>query len=145
MKPAQLVTLAALRDDLPPPNSAAPATAAPPALVASADQAPTAAVALPAAAAALPLPPPVAPTRVALTGSPVRSAKPAGHSVLHLANGKAAENLPPPRMIYPQSSPAVSPQFVDMKAAPASIDSGSVLGMAADLAPPRPLPQGIGN
>jgi hypothetical protein len=162
MKPAQLVTLAALRDELPPPDGAAPAGAAPagaaeagaaeagaapadapaPQLVTSAATPPAQATAAPG----LPLPPPVAPVRVAAAGSsPARPAHPVSHSLLHLASTKPAETLPPPRIFSPQSPPPsqLAPQFVAMKAAPT--DTGSVLGMAADLAPPRPLPQGDGN
>jgi hypothetical protein len=141
MKPAQLVTLAALRDELPPPDSAAPATAAAPQLVASPALVPQAAT-----APSLPMPPPVAPMRVATAnGVSAHPPRPVSHSLLHLASTKAAETLAPPRVFSPQSPPAgqLAPQFVAMKAAP--IDTGSVLGMATDLAPPRPLPQGIGN
>jgi hypothetical protein len=141
MKPAQLVTLAALRDELPPPNTVTPAVAAAPQLVASAAPAPVPAAVSPS----LPLPPPIAPGRPAMSRSPVRPARPVSHSLLDLASMKAAETLTPPRIFAPQSPPSgqLAPQFVAMKAAPA--DTGSVLGMAADLAPPRPLPQGIGN
>jgi len=147
MKPAQLVTLAALQDELPLPETAAPAGAAP-AIAVSANDAPAAPIAQVASAApSLPLPPPIAPARMAMASLPAHSAKPASQSMLHLASTKAAETLAPPRIFSPQSPPPsqMAPQFVAMKAAPASVDSGSVLGMAADLAPPRPLPQGIGN
>jgi hypothetical protein len=149
MKPAQLVTLASLRDDLPPPETASPAGAAPvPAIAASASDPPSApyTVAPPAGVApSLPLPPPLAPARLAMDGNSPARARPVSHSLLHLASTKSAETLPPPRVLAPQSPPArqLAPQFVAMKAAPA--DTGSVLGMAADLAPPRPLPQGVGN
>jgi len=142
MKPAQLVTLAALRDELPPPDSAAPVGVVAPQLVTPAPVA----LAPPATARpSLPLPPPIAPLRVAIAGSSPALPHPVSHSLLHLANTKAAETLAPPRIFSPQSPPAgqLAPQYVAMKAAP--VDSGSVLGMAADLAPPRPLPQGIGN
>jgi len=75
--------------------------------------------------------------------------KPVGHSVLHLAQSRATENMAPPRPLYaPHTAPA---QFAAMRPAatigvtPVSDESGSVLGMAADMAPPQPLPQGIGN
>jgi len=145
MKPAQLVTLAALRDELPPPDSAAPVNAAPAIAAAAALVAPAALTPAAVTAPSLPLPPPIAPMRLATSGSSQAHPHPVSHSMLHLASTKSTENLLPPRIFSPQSPPSgqLAPQFVAMKAAPA--DTGSALGMAADLAPPRPLPQGIGN
>jgi len=178
MKPAQLVTLAALRMVLPPavtPPAASPPAASPlavtPPVVAAVSAAPAAALVastsaqpvLPVAramplAAALPLPPPLAPApkaqRVASASVAAPhtlrvAAKPVAHSVLRLAQTRAAQNLPSPRPLYaPHPAPT---QFASVKpaatlaATPVSDMSGSVLGMAADLAPPQPLQQGIGN
>jgi hypothetical protein len=203
MKPAQLVTLAALRMVLPPAVSlpagsltaaspaveppqlassqsfsaaasspalvnlaAAPAAVKPP-VIAAANAAPAPeTMASPAIepvaqagsiAPALPLPPPLAPGRAgeAKAAAPrvVRvAARPVGHSVLHVAQTRMAENLPPPRPLYaPRPALPAANQFAaarpvsTISAMPVAEETGSVLGMAADLAPPRPLPPGIGN
>ncbi len=168
MKPAQLVTLAALRHVLPPPNAAPPAGVQAPALMASA-----ASASAPAAPeSGLPLPPPEAPApamlasavpaRTALTNATPVSALPrparvvpkmVSHSAPHLAETRLAEDMAPPRLPVAPARRAVplGAQYVAMKAVPpapvtpVSVDSGSVLGMAADLAPPQPLPQSLGN
>jgi hypothetical protein len=161
MKPVQLVTLASLRATLPQPNTALPAGAAPvpvpaPALVASA--APAAPV------SGLPMPPPEAPGPAMVASAAPKithpAPRPVSHSALHMADTRLAQDLPAPRALSatPRAVPrtvshAPAPlgaQYVAMKAAPAaatpaSVDSGSVLGMAADLAPPQPLPQSLGN
>ena len=109
MQPAQLVTLAALKDSLPPPGSiapesnpelpdqTAPAQPNPDALVAQQNAAPD----------ALPLPPPPAPMMLAgLNPAPAVEnrafAHRVSHSALHLASTELAESLPPPKPFYPQ-------------------------------------------
>jgi len=159
MKPAQLVTVGALRMVLPPaavPAAPAPAPKIATLAAASAPDVAGSATLQPVlpAASALPLPPPLAPgPDAAPPPAEARllrvAAKPVGHSVLRLAQSRAAETLPPPRPLYPPR-PA-SAQLAALKPAPAmapmpvSDESGSVLGMAADMAPPQPLSQGIGN
>jgi hypothetical protein len=160
MKPVQLVTLASLRTILPQPGAALPAGAAPeavpvpaPALVAS--------VAPAAPVSGLPMPPPEAPGPAVMASAVPKIAhpapRPASHSALHLADTRFVQDLPPaqrPPVAAPRAAPRLAAplgaQYVAMKAAPAaatpaSVDSGSVLGMAADLAPPQPLPQSLGN
>jgi hypothetical protein len=145
----------------PPPgeNPAAPATAAMPALVADNDDA----QALAPSAAALPLPPPAAPAPAATVLAAPRVVVASAHavarramrlasrsgatSVSHLARSEWAENLPPAR---PVDSPSPEPAAISANALPASAseasdNGGSMLGMAADLAPAQPLPTGIGN
>jgi hypothetical protein len=177
MKPAQLVALADLRDDLPQPGSAAPV---------SNPQAPAVAVPnlgnLPVAEqnATLPLPPPQAPARMAVASLDpsrrqevsrplARRTSQASHPVQRMANSQLAETLPPPRPLYarlyaqkpvPQLVPmgaqlmsvkasAVLPEAVPEMASTAAAsaqpeqNSGSALGMGADLAPPQPLPQAL--
>jgi len=167
MQPAQLVTLAALRDSLPPPGSAAP-IANPELPDQTAPQLPELAQ---ASAAALPLPPPPAPPPEMLAGLapaplPARIiAHRVSHSALHLADTELAESLPPPKPFDPPAPHAAQPvqssaigqampmgaQVMSVKAtamvqqypaAPMGApDGGSVLGMASNLAPPQPLPQ----
>jgi hypothetical protein len=183
MKPAQLVTVAALRMVLPPagrPPAGSPPAGSPPAasLPAVVPAVPAGPAAVPApdvvsmAASSAPqavgsaslqpvlpavsvLPPPPAPGPVAAPPAAqpraVRvAAKPVGHSVLRLGQTRAAQNLPPPRPLY-APHPALPTQFAAVRqaaalaATPVSDMSGSVLGMAADMAPPQPLPQGVGN
>jgi hypothetical protein len=121
MKPAQLVTLAALRDALPPPESPAPAEnpAAPaPAVIADAAPPPSLAAAI-TVAPALPLPPPAAPMpaapppvaptaaapRLLLASASPRpvarvaraAARPQRVGASHLASGEWADSLPPPQ------------------------------------------------
>jgi hypothetical protein len=154
MQPAQLVTVAALRMVLPPAASP-PALGAAPVVASATASAPDIGSGPlepeSPAASALPLPPPMAPPTApnAAAQHPVRlAARPVGHSVLHLAQSHLAENLPPPRPLF---APHPVPAFAAMKPAatmavtPVSDESGSVLGMATDMAPPQPLPQGIGN
>jgi hypothetical protein len=167
MQASQLVTLAQLQAALPAPgsapppgeNPAAPATAALPALVADNDDA----QALAPSAAALPLPPPAAPAPAATVLAAPRVVVASAHavarramrlasrsgatSVSHLARSEWAENLPPAR---PVDSPSPEPAAISANALPASAseasdNGGSMLGMAADLAPAQPLPTGIGN
>lgn len=164
MQPAQLVTLAALREDLPAPGSAAPGPNPELPDQAAPEMNPGAGNAAVAAALPqnLPFPPPLPPP-----GTPplalVASLSPASrlapnaisHSELHIGATRLAEDLPPPKPLYvprpvAQTAP-VGAQVVSVKATgtmPAStpIDPGSALGMAAELAPPQPLPQsGLGN
>jgi hypothetical protein len=146
MKPAQLVTLAALRDILPPPGSAVPGSnpAAP------APNLTTAPVAQ--ATPALPLPPPEPPVQLASAPAPHHAApshlasRPA-HSALHLASNQAVQSLLPPSPLYdlPRQNPPLQATLAAAKTdiAP-QLASGSVLGMAADLAPPQPLPENGG-
>jgi hypothetical protein len=123
----------------------------------------------------LPLPPPPAPVRLASAGPAPRSISPrparrASHSML--ANAAFAASLPPPRR-YAAAQPftpgpaapiepagrnlpmgaeimsvkatATLPQYAPMP--PVTPDnSGSALGLAANLPPPQPLPQnGLNN
>jgi hypothetical protein len=116
MQPAQLVTLAALRDGLPAPGSAAPASnPALPEQVVPQLAAPEVAEQNTAASGALPLPPPPAP--VAPASAMLASLAPAGlvankvvahrvsHSALHLANTELAEALPAPKPFYAPRPP----------------------------------------
>jgi hypothetical protein len=154
MKPAQLVTLAALPGLLPAavlPAAGAPAIAA--VAPAPAGAAPAARV---AAALPLPLPPPPAPPQASAVPPPARlavaaavravPARPAGRAVgssLHMASTRLAEELAPPSPLYarPGAVLAAAPRY----AAPGGLASGSALGMAADLAAPQPLAPGVGN
>jgi len=70
----------------------------------------------------------------------------------HLAHSELAENLPPPRPLFSQAAADNAPvgaRVMSVSATPmaAANDSqgGSLLGMAADLAPPLPVSQGTGN
>jgi len=149
MQPAQLVTLAALRDALPPPASLAPAAnpvAPPPEIVADAAAAP----ALPGltagwAAPDLPLPPPVAPAQDAASAPPAprlllasagprpaarltrAMARPQRLAASHLANSEFAASLPPPRPLYSQAPAPIGAAIVPVSA-------------AADGAPPDGAP-----
>jgi hypothetical protein len=171
MQPAQLITLAALKDSLPPPGSTAPeSNPALPEQTAPAQQNPDALVAR-QDAPALPLPPPPAPVlQASLTPAPAveNRAVPhrVSHSALHLASTALAESLPPPKPFYPPvAARAVQPvaessalaqnlpvgaQVMPVKATglpqfvppvAASQDGGSALGMASNLPPPQPMPQ----
>jgi hypothetical protein len=188
MQPAQLVSLAALRTDLPAPGSAPPAAnpelpgLAAPELVAAAQPWTDAGVVM---VAGLPLPPPQAPVptqpatpapafRIAAAAPRPASAAPHPvHVVRHpagtpgsiLAEARMADALPPPRPYAPPhifAPPAVqasalrpaAPAFIPVAAPirpappatpPAPEESGSALGMAANLPPPQPLPQGAEN
>ena len=109
MQPAQLVTLAALKNSLPPPGSIAPqSNPALPDQTAPAQPNPDALVAQQNAAPdALPLPPPPAPMMLAgLNPAPAVEnrafAHRVSHSALHLASTELAESLPPPKPFYPQ-------------------------------------------
>jgi hypothetical protein len=156
MQPAQLVTFATLQAQLPAANTPPPANApATPALTVAANATP--------AAAALPLPPPLPPAppvgmssaNVAFAESVVRSLRDT-HSSLHLAAARSVETLPPPRPLYvapravmAQSSLPIAPigaQVMSVKASAApEQNSGSLLGMAAELPPPQPLASGAEN
>jgi hypothetical protein len=161
MKPAQLITLAALRDVLPPAGSAAPGAnpegGRPDLPMAGAPivaNAAGAAGAAPNFARALPLPPdaaPQPPMRLAVAPPAERgpARMPRAHSMLHLADTKAVKNLPPPRPLYAaratfaSASPAMplgaALMSVKAVAAPAAPNGGSMLGMAAEMPPPLPL------
>jgi hypothetical protein len=161
MKPAQLVTLAALRDTLPPPGSAVPGSN--PAAPAPEMPPPDLGVAPVAQAAPpLPLPPPEPPVLLASAPTPRHAtpshlaSRPPAHSALRLASSAAVESLPPPSPLYalPRQNPPMQPTLAAAKTnlppqlASGSIPqfaSGSMLGMAADLAPPQPLPENGGT
>jgi hypothetical protein len=120
-------------------------------------------VAPPAGVSLLPMPPPPMPPRVVLasvTPPPVAArasahvsakprrvaARPVTHDNSSLGDAQFAANLPPPRPLYTPSvaSPPMGARVVSVSAAPmADQNGGSLLGMAADMAPPGP--QGIGN
>jgi len=56
--------------------------------------------------------------------------------------------MAPPRPLYaphPPPAPFAAMKPARLAAMPVSDESGSVLTMPADMAPPQPLPQGIGN
>ncbi len=192
MQPAQLVTLAALKTDLPAPGTPPPLSnpelpgQVPPelqdALAQSAAQAAAARSAV-EVAGALPLPPPQAPVAAsvaapvaapAVMASAVAAAKPfvrlvhrLSHSSLagsQLAEASIPRSYAAPRVFAPAPyAPAdrgmpMGAQAMSLKAssaAPQSVpgtppvsgdDSGSALGMAANLPPPQPLQQdGINN
>ncbi len=172
MQPAQLVTLAALVSDLPAAGSPAPADN--PALPepAAPQLAPELTAQNAAQAGALPLPPPpapAAPPQMLASLAPMPVAHRVSHSALHPANTELAEALPPPKPYVPRAPRQVEPmqssaiaqagpmgaQVMSVKATNmvpqyvqpvAEQENGSVLGMAANLPPPQPLPQnGSGN
>ncbi len=145
MKPAQLVTLAALGTSLPPPGSRPPGgnpaetTQPMPAVVA--DAAPEAALPLPPEAApeAAPEAPPVAP--------PVAAIRPAAHAQARAREAAAIPHHHPGITRQPVEMAQTLPmgaQVMTVKAvsqastAPAD-DGGSMLGMAQDMPPPQPL------
>jgi hypothetical protein len=166
-----LVTLAALRSSLPAPGTAPPpgnpelgqmpgpdGNAAPGAVQVAAAQAPVFVGNLP-----LPPPPPVSPpVRVAEASAPaaspvqIRRVRRANHAVR--AGTELAEASPPSHVFTvaaPESSlfraGPVSAQVVPARAVSppvpqiAADDSGSVLGMAANLPPPQPAATGLSN
>jgi hypothetical protein len=181
MRPAQLVTLAALKFSLPAPGSAPPgsnpelpgqmleldASNAPPdAMQADADpQAPL-------SAGGLPLPPPPAPMLLASVPAPKavapRPVRHFNHSTL--AGSELAEALPQPRpyaathdvqtaaaptesyralpmgaQVMSVKATAPMPQYVPPTPPVSPDDSGSALGMAADVPAPQPLQPGLNN
>jgi len=180
MKPSQLVTLADLARALPPPGSAAPEEnpVAPvieaPAVVAAGEAAPDVgtaemADAAPAAADALPLPPPEAPPVAAQAEAPLvapaarvilasaEASAPRRHVVRAVARGTAkkphfegtelAENLTENLAGARPVDNVVPAKLVAVNAVPeeGAGQGGSMLGMAADLAPPQPLSPGTSN
>jgi hypothetical protein len=157
MQPAQLIRLADLAGALPAPGSAVPganpaapmpamnlvsAPVAPPPLASAAPatlqplhQAPAAPVHLASAETRPSLLLPV--QRVAAHAAPHVS-----HS--HIAAGRYAETLQPPRQVrsfYPMGAQVMSVRA----AAPVPSDNGSALAMGSDLAPPQPLAGGTNN
>jgi hypothetical protein len=164
MKPAQLVTFAALQTMLPAagtlPPGAAPASAIGPAIQVQGAAAPV------TTASALPLPPQAAPPPPAqnFAAAPpaqsfasveavVHALRSSGPSELHLASARDVEDLPPPRPVYTPSMPiGATVMSVKVMAAPRD-DGGSMLGMAnlpppssGYAAPPQPLsPNGSDN
>jgi hypothetical protein len=115
MQPAQLVTLAALRESLPPPGSAAPGSN-PELPGQTAPQLPELAQQDASVPGGLPMPPPPAPPPELLASvapaAPVPSrvvAHRVSRSALHLANTELAESLPPPRPFYPATPPREAP------------------------------------
>jgi hypothetical protein len=170
MKPAQLVTLAALPNMLPPAGSAAPganpvAPAIAPAVADVAQAAPDAAT---AQVAMLPMPPPEAPgaavpdassampthavpspaaLRAMLSGKPgvARPARVASAarktSASHLARSEWAENLPPPRPLAPpEAAENATPDAAENAPMGARVMSVSASPMAAP--PPGDAPGG---
>jgi hypothetical protein len=163
MKPSQLVTLAELSRALPPAGSAAPEdnpVAPADVIQAAADEsavpaemADAAPAAAPAAADGLPLPPPPAPVMagVLLASAEVTAPRKRVARVSlrtaarksHFEASELAENLV---ANLPAARPLAGAEVVGAKivAANAAADEaggqgGSLLGMAADLAPPQPL------
>jgi hypothetical protein len=163
------MTLAELAQKLPPAGSGAPEAnpAAPPdvapALVAAAPAAP---VQLADAAPALPLPPPEAPAQTSppalspalaqvvlaslrMAPSHKRPARPVAAMPAakksHVDGSELAETV---ALARPASLAPALPEGGKLLAANATADlgqGGSMLGMAADLAPPQPLTQGNSN
>jgi hypothetical protein len=95
------------------------------------------------------------PVRVSAAAAPIHTAHTEsqfspGRSALHLAQTRLVEALPPPRPLpftpatgaadnAVMSAPTMSAQLVSVKTT--EDGGGSALGMAADLAPPQPLPE----
>jgi hypothetical protein len=143
--------------DIPAPQTAAPASDA---LVAMLPMPPPEApdgAAMPAAARGVPSP---ASLRTMLAGktAAVRTVRLASvtrrNTASHLAHSEWAANLPPPRPLYTQTAANNAPmgaQVMTVSAVPAAMQDageaqgGSLLGMAADLAPPQPVAPGTGN
>ena len=163
MKPSQLVTLAELSRALPPAGSAAPednpvapadvipaVTAESAAPTEMADAAPAAA---PAAADALPLPPPPAPVMAGVmlasaevTAPRKRVARVSLRTVARRSHFEASElaenlvaNLPAARPLAGAEVGGAKIGAANAAADAAGGQGGSLLGMAADLAPPQPL------
>jgi hypothetical protein len=175
MKAAQLVTLAALPGILPDAGAAAPGeNPAAPAMPQIA-QAAAPDVTADDRVAMLPMPPPEAPDAApadlvavpaprhqvpspaalrAMLGAKIPAARVASvarrQAPSRLAHSELAENLPPPRPLYTQNAADNAPmgaRVMSVSAMPMNTDAqgGSMLGMAADLAPPQPVAQGTGN
>jgi len=155
MKPAQLVTFAALQTMLP-AAGALPPGATPPATVPAIQVHGTAPSTT--TAAALPLPPQAAPRppaqnfaaappaqNFASVEAVVHALRASGPSELHLAALRNVADLPPPRPVYAPSMP-IGASVMSVKAmSPPPDDGGSLLGMA-NLPPPQPLvPNGSDN
>jgi hypothetical protein len=137
MKPAQLVTLAALRDSLPPPDSqppgANPAGSAPP-LPVVADAAPP--------ANGLPMPPdpaPVAPpvTAVHLAAAHMAARPREAAAIVHHRLGATRQPVEMAQSL-PMGAQVMTVKAVSQPPAPAD-EGGSMLGMAQDMPPPQPL------
>jgi hypothetical protein len=95
------------------------------------------------------------PVRVSAAGAPIHTTHTEsqfspGRSALHLAQTRLVEALPPPRPLpftpaagaadnAVMSAPTMRAQLVSVKTS--EDGGGSALGMAADLAPPQPLPE----
>jgi hypothetical protein len=164
MKPAQLVTVAALQASLPPAGSAAPGSN-PAGDTPQLDLQPGAGLPVASATPVLPLPPEPAPAAsstsapalLASAASPpaaVRATHPVSHathspSALHFAGAELPRPMPLSQTLATQSVPHMAPigaQVMSVKAVSAPVDSavatGSLLGMAANMPPPQPLPAG---
>jgi hypothetical protein len=164
MKPAQLVTVAALQASLPPAGSAAPGSN-PAGDTPQLDLQPGAGLPVASATPVLPLPPEPAPAAsstsapalLASAASPpaaVRATHPVAHathspSALHFAGAELPRPVPLSQTLATQSVPHMTPigaQVMSVKAVSAPVDSavatGSLLGMAANMPPPQPLPAG---
>jgi len=164
MKPSQLVTLADLSRVLPPAGSAAPEEnpVAPMPVMPDVATAPVemADAAVPGDAEALPLPPPPAPpeaampARVILASAEMASPRKrvlarVSAKKTHFEATELAENLPEN---LAAARPLAGAETVGAKivAVNAAADEGggqggSLLGMAADLAPPQPMAAGTSN
>ena len=148
MQPAQLVTLAALKNSLPPPGSIAPqSNPALPDQTAPAQPNPDALVAQQNAAPdALPLPPPPAPMMLAgLNPAPAVEnrafAHRVSHSALHLASTELAESLPPPKPFYPQVPAREAQPVVQSSAVAQDMPLGAqVVSVKATSGPPQYVP-----
>jgi hypothetical protein len=148
MQPAQLVTLAALKNSLPPPGGTAPQSNPElPDQTAPAQQNPDALVAQQnAAPAALPLPPPPAPAMLAsLSPAPAVAnravAHRVSHSALHLASTELAESLPPPKRFYPPAATRQAQSVVESSAVAQNMPLGAqVMSVKATSGPPQYMP-----
>jgi hypothetical protein len=162
MKPAQLVTLASLQANLPPVGSPAPGSnpeAEAPQFAPGPNAQPGANQPVASATPVLPLPPEPAPAPALLasaesTPAVVRAAHPVSHIVhsqtaLHFAETALPRPMPLDQNVASQSVVHEAPmgaQVMSVKAVSAPVDNGvatgSLLGMAANMPPPQPLPSG---
>jgi hypothetical protein len=136
MKPAQLVTLAALRTSLPPPVSPPPGSN-------PADSAPMPAVVADAAAPTMPLPPDPAPAAPAVDSVHLAAAHlPArSHYAETVTHHRLSVTHQPVQFAQsvPMGAQVMTVKAVSQPAAAPADAGGSMLGMAQDMAPPQPL------
>jgi hypothetical protein len=163
MKPAQLVTVAALQASLPPVGSAAPGSN-PAGDAPQLNLQPGAGQPVASAAPVLPLPPEPAPAPALLASAaspppaspqpaspapPIRTAHAvprATHSASALHVAETALPRPVPLGETVVHTAPMGAQVMSVKAVSTPVDSGiatgSLLGMAANMPPPQPLPAG---